>query len=102
MATLIIPTPLRKYTEDQATFKTDAITIAQAIEELTQEFPNISPQILDANGKVRSFIKIFVGEDDIRALDGDETVLEDNTVVSIVPAIAGGLSDMYQMMLRWR
>lgn len=102
MATLIIPTPLRKYTEDQATFKTDAITVGQAIEELTQEYPNISPQILDSSGKVRSFIKIFVGEEDIRALDGSETVLEDNAVVSIVPAIAGGLSDMYQMMLRWR
>lgn len=102
MATLIIPTPLRKYTEEQPTFKTDAITVEQAIEELTHEYPNISPQILDGNGKVRSFIKIFVGEEDIRALDGFETVLEDNTVVSIVPAIAGGLSDMYQMMLVWR
>ncbi len=102
MATLIIPTPLRKYTDNQATFKTDAITIAQAIEELTEEYPNISKQILDANGKVRSFIKIFVGEDDIRGLDGDETIIEDNTVVSIVPAIAGGLSDMYQMIKLWR
>ena len=98
MATLIIPTPLRKYTDNQATFQTDAITVAQAIEELTEEFPNISAQILDANGKVRSFIKIFVGEDDIRGLDGDETIIEDKTVVSIVPAIAGGASDMYQMM----
>lgn len=102
MATLIIPTPLRKYTEDQATFQSDAITVGQAIEELTQEYPKISAQILDANGKVRSFIKIFVGEEDIRALDGDDTVLESNAVVSIVPAIAGGLSDMYQMMLIWR
>ena len=45
MATLIIPTPLRKYTDNQATFQTDAITVAQAIEELTEEFPNISAQI---------------------------------------------------------
>lgn len=98
MATLIIPTPLRKYTDNQATFKTDAITIAQAIEELTEEFPNISAQILDKNGKVRSFIKIFVGEDDIRGIDGDETMIDENSVVSIVPAIAGGLSDLFQMM----
>ena len=39
-----------------------------------------------------------MGEDDIRGLDGDETIIEDKTVVSIVPAIAGGASDMYQMM----
>jgi len=102
MATLIIPTPLRKYTEDQATFSTGAITVNDAIQELTEIYPNIANHILDGNGKVRSFIKIFVGEDDIRSLDGGETVLEDNAVVSIVPAIAGGMSDMYQKIMLWR
>jgi molybdopterin converting factor small subunit len=102
MATLIIPTPLRKYTEEQAKFETGAITVEQAIEELTDTYPGIKPHILDANGKVRSFIKIFVGEDDIRGLDGADTVLSDDAVVSIVPAIAGGLSDLYQNILQWR
>lgn len=94
MATLIIPTPLRKYTEDQATFTTEATTIGQAIQELTKRYSNISPQILDANGKIRNFIKIFVGEDDIRGIDGENTPLGADTIVSIVPAIAGGISDI--------
>ncbi|MCO5233495.1 MAG: MoaD/ThiS family protein [Chitinophagales bacterium] len=93
MATLIIPTPLRKYTEDQATFNTEATTVGQAIKDLTQKYSNISPQILDANGKIRSFVKIFVGEDDIRGIDGDNTPLQPDTIVSIVPAIAGGSSN---------
>lgn len=101
MATLIIPTPLRKYTEEQATFDTGAITIDAAIEELTETYPGIKNHILDGNGKVRSFIKIFVGEDDIRGLDGGETLLKDDTIVSIVPAIAGGLQERYKSILTW-
>ena len=90
MAQLIIPTPLRKYTENAATFNTDSITIEQAIEELTAEYPDVKQHLLDANGKIRSFIKVFVGEDDIRSLAGEQTELKDSDVVSIVPAIAGG------------
>ena len=101
MATLIIPTPLRKYTEEQATFVTAESTVESAISALTETYPQIKNHILDANGKVRSFIKIFVGEDDIRALDGGETPIAADTVVSIVPAIAGGLSSMYKMITQW-
>lgn len=90
MATLIIPTPLRKYTDNTAQFETGAITVDAAIEELTDTFPGIKPHILDNNGKLRNFIKVFVGEDDIRGLDGGDTLLKDGTIVSIVPAIAGG------------
>lgn len=101
MATLIIPTPLRKYSEEQATFITEASTVEAAISALTETYPLIKNHILDANGKVRSFIKVFVGEDDIRALDGGETPIAADTIVSIVPAIAGGLSSMYQMISKW-
>ncbi|MFN8296224.1 MAG: MoaD/ThiS family protein [Chitinophagales bacterium] len=94
MAQLIIPTPLRKYTENAATFNTDSITIEQAIEELTAEYPDVKQHLLDANGKIRSFIKVFVGEDDIRSLAGEQTELKDTDVVSIVPAIAGGTHDL--------
>ena len=93
MATLIIPTPLRKYTDNEATFKTEAPTIGQAVQDLVKVFPNISRQILDENGKVRNFVKIFVGEDDIRSLSGDDTPIQSGDIVSIVPAIAGGTSN---------
>lgn len=92
MAQLIIPTPLRKYTENAASFHSGAITIEQAIEELVTEYPGIKPHLLDNSGRIRGFIKVFVGEDDIRSLDGEQTALKDDSVVSIVPAIAGGVA----------
>lgn len=91
MATLIIPTPLRKYAADQAKFVTQSITIEEAIEELTEEYPELKTHLLDGSDQIRSFIKVFVGEDDIKSLDGMETELDDDDVVSIVPAIAGGV-----------
>ncbi len=100
MATLIIPTPLRKYTDDQATFETNANTIAEAIKQLTETHPNISRQILDDSGKVRSFVKIFIGEDDIRTLQGDQTEISENTIVSIVPAIAGGSTSQMKLFTK--
>jgi molybdopterin converting factor small subunit len=90
MATLIIPTPLRKYAKDTAQFQTDSLTIEQAFEDLVDAFPDLKNHLLDGNDQVRSFIKVFVGEDDIKALDGLETELQDSDIVSIVPAIAGG------------
>ena len=91
MATLIIPTPLRKYAEETAQFETDSMTIEQAIEDLTDTYPDLKKHLIDDNDQVRSFIKVFVGEDDIKALDGLETELADADVVSIIPAIAGGV-----------
>lgn len=90
MATLIIPTPLRKYAQDTAQFETDSMTVEQAIEDLVETHPELRQHLLDGNDQVRSFIKVFIGEDDIKSLDGLDTELAENDVVSIVPAIAGG------------
>ena len=90
MAKLIIPTPLRKYAGENSTFETDSFTLEQAVEALTEEYPVLKKHLLDDHGKIRSFIKVFIGEDDIKSLDGLDTELSENDVVSIVPAIAGG------------
>ena len=79
MATLIIPTPLRKYAADQAKFVTDSLTIEEAIDELTAEYPDLKTHLLDGNDQIRSFIKVFVGEDDIKSLDGPSGVTQDVT-----------------------
>jgi molybdopterin synthase sulfur carrier subunit len=102
MATLIIPTPLRKYADNQAQFQTDSFTIEQAVEALTDTYPEIKTHLLDANGKVRSFIKVFVGEDDIKSLDGLDTEIKETDVVSIVPAIAGGVQGFYSQVIKWK
>jgi len=90
MATVIIPTPLRKFTNNTARLTVEATTIADVLEKLTTDFPDLKKHLLDANGKVPSFINIFVDDDDIRNLQLEQTVVRENATVSIVPAIAGG------------
>ena len=90
MATVIIPTPLRKFTNNSSRLTVQAGTISSMIQHLTSQFPDLKKHLLDANGKIPSFINIFVNDDDIRNLQQEETVVIENATVSIVPAIAGG------------
>ena len=90
MAEIIIPTPLRKFTENMNKFSTSAKTVGEAIAELTGKYPGLKEHIYGNDGNVRSFIKVFVGEDDMKSLDDVQTAVEEKTVISIVPAIAGG------------
>jgi molybdopterin converting factor small subunit len=90
MAKIIIPTPLRKFTNNEANFQSTKNTVKQAVAELTDKFPDLKYHLIDNDGNIRSFIKVFVGEEDIRGLDNENTVVAADTVISIVPAIAGG------------
>lgn len=90
MATIIIPTPLRKFTNNTARLDIQADTIAKTVDELTLNFPDLKKHLLDDNGRIRSFVNIFVGNDDIRNLQNGNTVVSADSVISIVPAIAGG------------
>jgi len=91
MATVIIPTPLRKFTNNTARLHVKAANIHETVEKLTQNFPDLKKHILDENGQIRSFINIFVGDDDIRNLQREKTIVKEDTVISIIPAIAGGI-----------
>jgi len=90
MATIIIPTPLRKFTNQAASLKVEAATVQEVIADLADDFPDLRKHLLDEQGQIRTFLNIFVGEDDIRDLDNGNTPVAKDTVVSIVPAIAGG------------
>ena len=90
MATVIIPTPLRKFTNNSSRLTVEAKSIAEMLASLTNQYPDLKKHLLDANGKVPSFINIFVDDDDIRNLEQEFTVVRENSTVSIVPAIAGG------------
>jgi molybdopterin converting factor small subunit len=90
MATVIIPTPLRKFTNNQSKLSIAAATISELLDTLTKDFPTLQKHLLDASGKVPSFINIFVDDDDIRNLQQEQTVIKEHSTVSIVPAIAGG------------
>lgn len=91
MATIIIPTPLRKFTNNTAKLQIGGGTIEDSIRELTSNFPDLKKHLLDDKGQIRSFVNIFVGDQDIRDLEQEKTTVKEDSVVSIIPAIAGGI-----------
>jgi len=90
MATIIIPTPLRKFTNNTARVNIQANNVKGVVDELTFNFPDLKKHLLDEQGNIRSFVNVFVGDEDIRNLQQDQTPIREETVISIVPAIAGG------------
>jgi molybdopterin converting factor small subunit len=90
MATIIIPTPLRKFTNNTAKLPISGGTVAESIRELTTNFPDLKKHLLDDQGQIRSFVNVFVGDQDIRDLQEGQTEVKEDSVVSIIPAIAGG------------
>jgi len=87
--TVRIPTPLRSLTGGEEAVTASGANVAALIESLESKHPGIKDRLLDAKG-VRRFVNIYVGEEDIRFLDGLQTELKAGDEVSIVPAIAGG------------
>ena len=92
MATVFIPTPLRRFTNNTSKLQVPSGNINDVIKDLSHNFPELKKHLLDEGGKIRSFINIFVDDDDIRNLQQENTIVKDETVISIVPAIAGGMS----------
>jgi len=90
MAKVIIPTPLRKFVDNQAEVVAAGTNVQQSIEGVATQFPEIKPHLFDTDGNIRSFVRIYVGDEDIKALDDADTAVADDTVISIIPAIAGG------------
>lgn len=87
---VIIPTPLRQYTERQDTIELNAGTVAEALSGLTSKYEGLRKHLFNEDGKLRSFVNIYLNDEDIRYLKKDQTPLNDNDVLSIVPSIAGG------------
>jgi MoaD family protein len=89
MATVRIPTPLRTLTGGEDQVQAAGDTVKDVIENLEKNHPGIRERLLDDKG-VRRFVNIYVGDEDIRFLDGLSTALKASDEISIVPAIAGG------------
>ena len=87
---VLVPTPLRKFTNEQETVTAQAGTVATLVADLERQFPGIAARLTDEQGELRRFINLYVNEEDIRFLAGKDTPVNDGDAVSIVPAIAGG------------
>lgn len=90
MATVRIPTPLRKLTEGKEEVSALGSTIAEVIADLDKNYPGIKNRICDDSGQVKRFVNIFANDEDIRFLQNLDTPVKEADEVSIVPAIAGG------------
>lgn len=85
-----VPTPLRGLTGNQAKVTASGATVREVLEDLDRQFPGLRQNLYDEVGDLRSFINIYVNEEDIRHLRGEATEVKDGDEVSIMPAIAGG------------
>ncbi len=90
MAKLIIPTPLRKFTDNQGSFVSAGNTVKDVINDLIAHYTGLKQHLLDDQGSIRSFVRVYVGDEDINRLHGEQTPIQADTVVSIIPAIARG------------
>ncbi len=90
MITIFIPTPLRRFTNENAKISLGARNVAEAIHQLIATHPSLSPYIYDESEQIRKHVRIYLGEEDIRTKEGTNTILKDGDELSIIPAIAGG------------
>lgn len=90
MPNVLIPTPLRKLTNDLAEVSAAGATVSDVLDNLDKAFPGMKERIYDEAGEVRRFLLIHVNGEDIRFLDGTKTPVTDRDEISITPALAGG------------
>jgi sulfur-carrier protein len=90
MTTLRIPTPLRTYTSGKSEVTVSGAKISEALNDLTAQFPAIKPHLFNEGGELRPFVNLFVGENNIKDLQGVDTPIKDSDKIMLIPSIAGG------------
>jgi molybdopterin converting factor small subunit len=87
---VIIPTPLRAYAGKQESVEVQAATVAEALSAVTTKFTDLKKHLFSEDGRLRSFVNVYVNDEDIRYLQKDQTSVKAGDTISIVPSIAGG------------
>jgi MoaD family protein len=87
---VMIPTPLRPFAGRQATVDVEGQTVGEALSALTGQYDELRRHLYGEGGRLRSFVNVYVNEEDIRDLQKDQTPLRDGDTITIVPSIAGG------------
>ena len=87
---IIVPTPLQQYAGAQNTVEVDAATVNSALSELTRRHPALRRHLFGDDGQLRSFVNIYLNDEDIRYLGGEGAGVESGDEIRIVPSIAGG------------
>lgn len=90
MPAIRIPAPLRPYTNGQSEVPVQGETVADAIENLMTQFPALRPNLTNGEGQLRPFVNLYLGENNIRELQGLSTQLREGDKLLLIPSIAGG------------
>jgi molybdopterin synthase sulfur carrier subunit len=90
MATVRIPSPLRRYTNGQSKVEGRGATIKELISNLEAQFPGIESRLCEEDGQIKRYVNVFVNDEEIRTLRGAETLIAEKDEISIIPAMAGG------------
>ena len=88
--TVEIPTAFRRFTNGAPKVHCSGATVAEALTQLTAQFPELSRHVRDDSGQIRQFLNIYLNEEDIRFLGGESCALKEGDRVLLVPSIAGG------------
>jgi molybdopterin synthase sulfur carrier subunit len=88
--TVIIPAPLREFTDGESEVSASGETVQDVIDDLEDRFPGIEERLTNDDGELREFLNIYMDDEDIRFKEDLETEIEDGADLSIIPAIAGG------------
>src|ERR1700755_3467829 len=90
MAKILIPTPLRPYTDKQDAVDASGATVGELLADLTAKHAGLKAHLYNDQGKLRSFVNIYVNDEDIRYLQKEQTSVKTDDTVSIIPSVAGG------------
>jgi len=90
MPILRIPTPLRPYADGNSQITVQGGTVSEALEDLMVRYPAMKKHLFSEAGELRPFVNLFLGEEDVRHLQGVDTPLEEEDKLMIIPSIAGG------------
>ncbi len=90
MPVLRIPTPLRAYTSGKSEVPVSGANISEALTDLTTQYPTLKPHLFNDDGSLRPFVNLFIGENNIKDLQGINTPVKDGEKILLIPSIAGG------------
>ena len=90
MAKVLIPTPLRQYASKQDTVELSGATVGEVLSGLTSQFSDLRKHLYNDEGKLRSYVNVYLNDEDIRYLDKEASTVKESDTISIVPSIAGG------------
>ena len=88
---ILIPTPLRQFTENQESVDVHGKSVGEALNDLCGKYPSLRKHLYTDEGRLRSFVNVYCNDEDIRYLKKEATTVSEKDVISIIPSIAGGV-----------